>query len=279
MVKIVSKIFVVAFVFLCFTQISIAQTIKPIKILLVPGHDDAVWGAQFGNMKEADMTLSVATQIYNILKNDPRFEVHITRDAGGYTKEFADYFANHQADIMSFLQNAKNTMQNKIASGNFIVKKNVPHNTVSEEIALRLYGFNKWANENKIDVMIQVHFNDYSRRNIRTIGKYKGFTIYLPDGQFSNSKESALLAADIYTQLHTKYISSTYKPEAGGLIPDQKLIAIGANNTLDSGVRSVLIEYSYIYEKIFRTKSSREQAFTNMASLTAQGITNHFFGN
>src|SRR3989344_5649972 len=69
---------------------------ETIKILLVPGHDDEVWGAQYGNMKEADMTLALATKIYNLLKKDEKFEVYITRSSEGYTKEFADYFADRR---------------------------------------------------------------------------------------------------------------------------------------------------------------------------------------
>ena len=250
---------------------------KPIKILLVPGHDNEVWGAQYGNMKEATMTLALATQIFNILKKDKRFEVYITRDSAGYTKEFADYFANQQAEIVAFKENAKKATQNKISVGSFIEKINPPHHGVSADVADRLYGFNKWANENKIDAMIHIHFDDYPRPNKWTIGQYKGFTIYIPDGQFANARESGQLAANIFTQLHKKYAPSNYKPEAGGLVSDQKLIAIGANNTLDASVRSVLIEYSYIYEKKFRVKSTRLQAYTNMANLTVTGIKNYFF--
>jgi N-acetylmuramoyl-L-alanine amidase len=257
---------------------AIVLPVKPIKILLVPGHDNEVWGAQYGNMKEATMTLTLATDIYNILKKDKRFDVYITRDnsPAEYTKNFLDFLAQKDA-IIAFEQNAKKIIQNEIASGGFITKENAPHHTVSEDIALRLYGFNKWADENNVDAMVHIHFNDYPRPNAWTIGKYKGFVIYYPDGQLVNSKESASLAADIYTQLRKKYTTSTYPPEIGGLIPDQKLIALGSNGTLDASVRSVLIEYSYIYEKKFRTKSTRLQAYKDMAQLTATGIKNYFF--
>ena len=262
---------------MAYAEKAIVLPIKPIKILLVPGHDNEVWGAQYGNMKEATMTLALATQIYNILKKDKRFEVYITRDGSGYTKEFADYFANQQAEIVAFKENAKKATQNKISAGSFIEKINPPHHGVSADVADRLYGFNKWANENKIDAMIHIHFDDYPRPNKWTNGQYKGFTIYIPDGQFTNARESGQLAANIFTQLHKKYATSNYKMEAGGLVSDQKLIAIGANNTLDASVRSVLIEYSYIYEKKFRVKSTRLQAYTNMANLTVTGIKNYFF--
>jgi N-acetylmuramoyl-L-alanine amidase len=253
-----------------------AGLVTPIKILLLPGHDNTNWGAQYGNIKEADMNLAVATKIFNILKKDKRFDVHITRNSSGYTKEFADYLANKDA-ILTFEQNAKKLMESKITGGSFVLKPNAPHHTVSEDIALRLFGYNKWSNENNADAMIHIHFNDYPRPNKWTIGQYKGFVIYMPDGQFPNAQASAQLAASIFAQLHKKYITSTYKPEAGGMVTDQKLIAIGANGTLNAGVRSVLIEYSYIYEKKFRTKSTRLAAYVDMANLTATGIKNYFF--
>jgi N-acetylmuramoyl-L-alanine amidase len=251
--------------------------IKPIKILLVPGHDNQVWGAEYGNMKEATMTLALATQIYNILKQDKRFDVYITRDSGGYTKTFADYYPAQKDAILAFEQNAKKLMQGKISSGNFVVEPNAPHHTVSNDVALRLYGFNKWADENNIDAMIQIHFNDYPLPTRWTIGKYTGFAIYMPNNQFPNSEISTNLAKSIFTELHKKYIPSDYKPEAGGLVPDGQLIAIGANGTLNASVRSVLIEYSYIYEKKFRTSSGRLLAYKNMAQETATGIQNYFF--
>ena len=128
-----------------------------------------------------------------------------------------------------------------------------------------------------MDAVIHIHFNDYPRAQKWTVGKYKGFAIYMPDGQLVNWKESGQLAADIFTQLRKKYITSTYEKELGGVVSDQKLIALGSNGTLLPSVRSVLIEYKYVYEKILRTKTTRLKAYDNMASLTAQGIKNYFF--
>jgi hypothetical protein len=255
----------------------IVKANTPIKILLVPGHDDEVWGAQYGNIKEADMNLALATRIYNILVKDKRFKVHITRDTNGYTKEFSDYFAQNQDAITAFKENAKIKTKDEIASGNFIQKINPPHGTASEDTAIKLYGFNKWADENKMDAVIHIHFNDYPRDMKWIIGKYTGFTIYFPDGELANWKESALLAADIFSQLRKKYATSTYPPEKGGLIPDQSLIALGSNGTLLKGVRSVLVEYGYIYEKKFRTSSTRLASYKSMASLAATGIKKYFF--
>jgi N-acetylmuramoyl-L-alanine amidase len=269
-------LFIFIFSAALFSPIFYVQATAPIKILLVPGHDNQSPGAQYGNIKEADMTLALATRIYNILKKDSRFEVHITRNSSGYTKEFADYLSGEQAEISAFEENAKIEMQNKISNGSFIQKENPPHNTVTEDIATRLYGFNKWADENKMDAVIHIHFNDYPRPTKWTIGQYKGFVVYLPEQQMANSEASDLLATNIYLQFRKKYSTSTFEKELGGFIPDQSLIALGSNGTLLPSVCSVLVEYGYIYEKKFRTNSARTASYIDMANLTVQGIKNNF---
>lgn len=267
------------FIFLTFAFIFPLKTnaSSPVKILLVPGHDSEVWGAQFSKVKEAAMNLAVASRIYNTLSKDKRFEVHITRDTDGYTKEFADYFKDHEADIRTFRDNAKLLWKENITSGVFIERENVPHITVNENTSIILYGINKWASENKMDAVIHIHFNDYPREKSWTIGKYTGFAIYIPDGQLANWFASGQLSADVYTQLSKKYHTSTYQKELGGMIPDQKLISLGANGTLNASVRSMLIEYSYIYEKRLRNYTTRHQAYADMAKLTVHGIKNYFF--
>jgi len=259
---------------LLLTPIFYIGAAEPVKILLVPGHDNEVWGAQYGNLKESDMNLALAIKIYDLLKKDKRFEIYITRNWDGYIKEFADYFSENRQEIKSFKEKAKQEMEDKIANGYFIEKENVPHNTVSEDVSLKLYGINKWANENKIDAVIHIHFNDYPRKTKWTMGKHKGFAIYMPDGQFPNAKESAQLAGNIFMQLSKKYITSTYEKELDGLVSDQKLIALGANGTLDKNIRSVLIEYGYIYR--FGNSFMRHKMYKSMADLTAKGIKNCF---
>jgi N-acetylmuramoyl-L-alanine amidase len=258
-----------------FTPVFFTYADTPIKILLVPGHDNKIWGAQYGNIKEADMNLALTTEIYNILVKDEKFKVYITRDKDGYVKEFADYFSTQRENIVSFKTNAKQEMQNKINNGSFIKKVSVQHNLVNEDTSIVLYGINKWVNENKIDAVIHVHFNDYPRATKWTMGKYKGFSIYMPEGQMINSNESSKLAGNIFLQLSKKYITSTYKKELGGLVADQNLIALGSRGTLRENTRAVLIEYGYIYR--FAKNSVRNNAYKKMADLTATGIVNYFF--
>ena len=270
--KILFASFAALFLFTPFLSVGMEE---PIKILLVPGHDDKVWGCQYGNLKEADMNRVLAGKIYDLLKKDERFKTYITRDSEGYTKEFADYFTSERDTILSFKEQAKKDTQLMIENGDFIEKENVQHNSVSEDTSVILYGINKWASEHEIDLVVHVHFNDYPRPTIWTQGKYKGLAVYMPDMQLANSLESGKLAANILLELKKKYITSTYLKEKGGLVADQNLIALGSNNTLLPSVRSVLIEYGYIYR--FGNSVARHRAYIEMANYTVAGIKNYFF--
>lgn len=267
--------FTISFLVFILTPAFFAHAAKPVKILIVPGHDNVVWGAQYGSLKEADMNLALATRLFDTLKKDKRFKVYITRDPGGYTQGFVDYFSEHAKAIVSFRNNAKAEMQNKVKNGDFVEREGVPHNNASEDVSMILYGINKWANENEMDAVIHVHFNDYRRSNRKIMGEYKGFAIYMPEKQMENSKESVKLAKSVFTQLNSRYIASTYPPEKGGLLPDQSLIALGSNDTLLSSVRSILIEYGYIYR--FGDSNARYISYDFMSSLTAKGIKEYFF--
>ncbi len=242
---------------------------------MVPGHDSESWGAQYGKVKEADMNLSLATKVFLALKKDKRFEVHITRNSKGYTKEFENYFLNHKEEIIAFKSKAQTEFKARVEKGTFVEKENTPHNKASADVALKLYGINKWANDNKMDAVIHVHFNDVARKNVYDTGPYKGFVVYVPEEQMANAKESIILGKSLLKELKKKYDTSTYEKELGGLTPDQKLIALGSHGTLYPSVRSVLVEYGYIYR--FKTKNSRETAYKHMSSLTTTAIKNYFF--
>lgn len=275
-----SAIFLISIAFFglqVFAEESKDPNTKQIKILLVPGHDEEVWGAQYGNIKEADMNLVLSKELLNILKKDKRFKVYTTRDSLGYTTIFSDYFAYEWPKIKEFKEKAKEQMNLNISKGVVLAKDGVPHHSVKENVAMNLYGFNKWSGENDIDAVIHIHFNDYPRQNKWEVGKYKGFAVYFPEEQMPNFEKSAPLAKSIFDELKKEYAISTYEKEAGGLLQDQKLIALGANHTLPENTRSVLIEYGYIYR--FGDSKFRHKSYKKMAELTAEGIEKYFFGN
>src|SRR3989344_1998652 len=239
----------------------------PVKILIVPGHEFEVWGAQYGNIKEADMNLSLAEELHRKLAKDERFELYITRDWQGYTKNFSDYFRNNAKEIEEFRTKAKEKYQAKIDKGEILKKEGVPHNSARSDTAFKLYAINKWAIENNIDAIIHIHFNDYPRSTKWTKGKYRGFAVYKPEAQMANAEQTAPLAETIFKKLREKYAISTYPPESKGLIEEQKLIAPGSNDTLGS-IPSVLVEYGYIYR--FGNQAFRLKAYQDMASRTAE---------
>lgn len=249
----------------------------PIKILIVPGHDDESEGTSFGSLKEADMTLPLATEIFNKLKEDERFEVLITRNEEGYTPVFAEYFSTNREEIISFINESKEKMKEKIKEGDFVDKSDEQHFVVTLDTGVKLYGINKWANENDVDAVLHIHFNDNTRKNRKVPGRYKGFAIYLPEEQMPNSEISLPFAESIFAELDTKYNTSDNVKELGGLVPNQMLIALGSNETLLENVRSILVEYAYIYE--LAKKDIREKAYEDMSELTVNGVKKHFLGD
>lgn len=248
---------------------------EPIKILLVPGHDEKSPGAIYGNLREVDMNVALAWKIYELLQADERFEVHITQDEEGYTSEFYEHFTKNKKIIDTFTSSSKRNMTNALSGGTFVEKPNTPHGLASEDAAFKLYGVNKWVNRNDIDAVIHIHFNDHKRKNKWAMGQRRGFAIYVPDDQFVNSTDSSALAHSVFTELKKKYPVSDYYKEMAGVVPDQKLIALGANKTLVSTARSILVEYGYIYH--FGNLATRHKAYVDMSRLTVSGIINYFF--
>jgi len=249
-----------------------------IRVLIVPGHDNESWGTEFLGIREADMTLALGEELYAFLKADSHFDPVITREKNGYTDEFQNYFDKDTGRVRGFVANKKRVMQDLLKQGLAEKEEGVVHNTAVSSVAYRLYSINTWANENDIDLVIHIHINDYPGRRWNQTGRYDGFTVYVPDGQYSNAKPSRVIGEAIASTLSTVLATSNLPTEAGqgGVVPDQELIALGSYNTLDPA--SVLIEYGYIYEPQFRTTASREVIVHEFAFQTYLGL-NQFFGN
>lgn len=225
------------------------------KILIVPGHDKQDYGAEFKNLKEEELNLILAEKINNLLEKESDFEIFLTRNEFGYTELFENYFNTNEIEILNFIfENKKDTKQ-KIMSGDFEPVRVVEHNKVSENVSFKLYGINKWINENEIDLVIHIHFNDYPRNNRNEIGKYSGFSIYTPSNDLNNFFDSKEFAQEIRKNLKKFFKESNLPVEKDIVIENSELIAVGANNTIDKSA-SVLIEYGYIYEDIDLDKAA-----------------------
>jgi len=246
------------------------------RILIVPGHDQEYSGAEFGPLKEADLNLALAKQLVDYLAQDSKLEILTTRDlaTGNYRPEFASYFVNERAAINSFRARLRAQFLALIQSGVAEKKVIVSHNFARDEVAIRLYGINKWANEQGIDLVLHLHFNDDASRSRARSGDYRGFAIYIPEKQLPAHRLSRDLGEAIKQKLLLASPVSNLPQEAGGMIEDQELIAVGANGSRESA--SLLVEFGYIYEPQFLNSNLRSAALANLARLTAEGIRDYF---
>lgn len=253
------------------------QNNRKIRILIVPGHDTEFWGTQYKSVKEADMTIELGKELARLLSQDSKFDVILSRDDNGYMPALASYFSEQEKQILDFVATKKKIMTDLKSTGKITTKiDGVYHNNAPSPVIVRLYGINKWANENSVDLVIHVHFNDYPRRKRASPGDYSGFSIYVPERQYSNARASKDIATAVSLQLGTYYPESNMPKEDTGVVEDQDLIAIGSFNTLDPA--SILIEYGYIYEPQFLNPIIRSKIIKDLATQTYVGIHN-FFGS
>lgn len=254
---------------------SIAKNEKgKIKLLIVAGHDDESGGTEFRGVKEAKMNVELAGNLANFFKNNDKFEITLVRDGNGYNSAFLNYFNKERESIKEFMAKQKETMAELVREGEVHNIEGVIHNSAPTETVLKLYGINKWANENNMDIVLHIHFNDEPTRRYKKEGKYSGFAIYVPEKQYSNAKASRAVVEPIFNQLSKFYPVSDLLQEQDGIVEDQKLIAIGAHNTLDPV--GMLIEYGYIYEPQFLNEKIRSFVIKEMAFQTYVGLTDFF---
>ncbi|MFA6797200.1 MAG: N-acetylmuramoyl-L-alanine amidase [Candidatus Paceibacterota bacterium] len=244
-----------------------------IKILIVPGHEPNFGGAEYKDLKERDLNLILSEKIRKNLEKNKKFEIITSRDNNGWNPKIESYISNNKDSIVSWVNNAKREMLSLINNGKVtVVNAKMGHSVAPQNSAIFLYGINKWAGENKIDISIHLHFND----NPKYKGKptYEGFSIYVPEKQYSNGTSSKILAKNLMDEISKIQKVSTMKEESIGVIEDQELIALGSYNTSDS--LSVLIEYAYIYENFMQSTSTRNNFINIAASSTAKAIENFF---
>lgn len=246
-----------------------------IRILIVPGHDFEYSGAFVKNIKESTLTLKTGQYLKEFLEKAGPFEVFITRENkisdnnNDYTEAFQKYFNENRESVLKYRDLYKRETEKIESQKQIEPVTNVEHNDAPAEMAYRLYAVNKWVEDNNIDIVIHIHFNDYSgRKNVW--GKYKGFSLYVPDINLRNGKVSQDFSDFIGKSLSEKFKYSNNPVEKQGIMSGDELIATGANNTISA--ISVLIEYGYIYEKQFQN----ENVLRSLAEQTSKGVINYF---
>ncbi len=249
---------------------------QKIKILIVPGHEPNFGGAEFKDLKERDMVVDLGRELAEYLKSNPRYEVLATRNKETWNPVLQKYFDEEQEDIKAFIFSKKAEMARLVDEGKIMrVINKVEHNDAPKDVAVRLYGINKWANEQKVDIILHLHFNDSFPRRPSQAGKHSGVSIYVPEKQYSNAQATAEIVPKIFNRLTRFFAVSNLPQESEGVIEGQDLIATGSNNTVD-GV-SMLIEYGYIYEPQFANLIIRKAILKELALQTYLGL-GDFFG-
>jgi peptidoglycan hydrolase-like protein with peptidoglycan-binding domain/N-acetylmuramoyl-L-alanine amidase len=250
-----------------------------IRILVMPGHEPGFGGAEYQGLHERELNVEIADQLAQYLRQNPRFEVIVARDNDEWNENLDGYFESQWDEIEDFVTDKKKEMKREIRRGNVELRDDenqVDHAAAPTDTALRLYGINKWANENDIDLVVHLHINDTTDHGADAPSAYSGYAVYVPDNQFDNSKTSVALGEDIASELSRLSATSTLDIENKGVVEDQELIAIGANNTLS--VPSVLVEYGYITEPRFQHLDTRALITKDYALATYRGIQD-FFGD
>jgi len=247
---------------------------KKIRILVVPGHDSKIEGATFKGIRESEMDALIGEQLTRFLRDNQKYEVIMTRNSEVYNETITNFISANKPRIKDFINSKKKLMDSFVGVGAVNTVSGVYHNAVSNDRLYQLYGFNLWANDNKIDLVVNVHLNDYPRKSTRYPGEYDGLSVYVPEKQFSNAKASRAIAQDILDKLTRFYPKSNMPKEKAGVVEDQTLISLGAFNTLNGA--AVLVEYGYIYEPQFTNAETRAGVIKDLAYQTYLGITNFF---
>jgi len=247
-----------------------------IKILIAPGHDKKS-GTEFNGIREADLNLDVAEKLRLLFSLDPHFEVFVTRDKSGFNKALSEYLTSQRSTIIEFKNRHREAMKTAIEQGFIETVISLLGTNVNRKELIKLYGVNKWANENNIDIIINIHFNDDPIRRRNRRGKFSGFSINVPEKQLPNSKISKLIAESVYSKIGKIVSPSNMHLEKDGIIENQRLIALGANASLNAA--SLFIEYGYIYEPWISDPVISPLLNGELALQTYLGIKNFFDRN
>ncbi len=155
-------------------------------------------------------------------------------------------------------------------------QEGVQHNKAPGSVAFKLFGINKWVNDNGVDLVIHVHFNDFPGHSQKKPGIYSGFTIYIPETSAPSASSSRALAESLFSSLSRVHAVSDLPIENKGIVPDSELIATGVFHSLLPA--AALIEYGYIYEPMYTAGPiTRAAALKERAFQTFVGVEN-FFG-
>ncbi|MES2953612.1 MAG: peptidoglycan-binding domain-containing protein [Patescibacteria group bacterium] len=246
-----------------------------LKVIIVPGHDPVRWGTQFGKgkslYKEGELNLTLAYHLRDYLAKDPKISVQISREKNGeYADWLKEYVEDSGGEILAWRAEHRAKMKAAVATGSVKSVDGVQHNTADQDTATYLTAINKYANETDVALVLHVHFNDYCCHGIAEIGKYTGYTIYIPERQYGNAVLSRTVGEEVSRSLGQFLAGSTLPIESAVVVEDQDLIAIGQYDTRDGA--SLLVEYGYIYDPHIRFPALRPKMLKELAYQTYDAL-------
>ncbi len=251
------------------------QSKEKVKILIVPGHEPSYGGAEYANLFERNMVVDLSKELEKYFTTNDRYQVFVARDKNDWSPIFSNYFKTNWDEIIAWTKGHQEEVKKLERIGEFHpVTPSVIHNKAPKDIAYRLYGMSKWSNENDIDIIIHVHFNDHPGHAKTSPGDYTGFAIYIPQQQYLNSTTTQYIASAVFNRLKKYNPVSDFSGERAGIIETQDLIAVGAYNSLNAP--SLLIEYGYIYEQQFNNPDLYSIAIKDLAFQTYLGLQDFF---
>jgi N-acetylmuramoyl-L-alanine amidase len=248
---------------------------EKIRIFIMPGHEPDFGGTEYRQIKERELNVIIADYLEEFLEKDSKFDVVVGRNDDFWLSELQTYFNENMDEIKEWKDKQASTMKELVKDGEFeLLDDPVPHQKAPDAVALRLYGINKWVGENDFDMALHLHINDYGSRRKSGSGQFTGYTIYVPEAQYSNSAAAKEIAKAVGGRLSQMIAVSDSKREDEGIVEDQNLVALGRFNTAD--VPSILIEYGYIYEPQFQDSVVTPRILKEYAYQTYLGVKDFF---
>ncbi len=246
-----------------------------VRILIVPGHQPDRGGAEFRDITERDIVVDIADELAELLRENPHFDVMVSRNRDTWHPALTTFFTAKSDEIDTYAARQKELMSRFVSEGSILLSEDpIYHVTASPWAAHQLYGINLWASNTHTEITLHLHLNDAPDRRAGQAGKYRGFTVYVPEHQYSNAEASRAVGEAIARRLNAYHATSTMPKEAVGVVEDQELIAVGSNNSADNA--ALLIEYGYLYEPQFLTDDTRASAVRDYAYATYLGLQDFF---
>jgi peptidoglycan hydrolase-like protein with peptidoglycan-binding domain/N-acetylmuramoyl-L-alanine amidase len=250
---------------------------EKVHILIVPGHEPDFGGAEYQGVYEREITVETADELAAYLNKNPRLDVEVARSNAAWNDDLSTYFEDDWDKIEDFVEARKEAFTKLIDRGKVTERSEedqVDHAAAPDDVALRLYGINKWANENGVDLVVHLHINDAPDHGPDAPSANSGYAVYVPDSQYGNASTSLPVGEAVAARLSAMNATSTLPVENKGVVEDQDLIALGAYDTLS--VPSVLVEYAYITEPKFLQPELRQTITMDYAYETYLGLQDFF---